>query len=160
MGWGFLISLGAVGALFAGDHYLYRRHMRKKREKERLERKQRIEYNKAHLPSMELPKLSPDMEAVEELISKAPRLVLLVIDEKLHYRNGDELVCIQDVYSEDALMFIRHISSDLSWFHSHWVGEELAEQCRTLEDYLTKKYRLSDKCVQKLSNEFALEHIF
>ena len=31
---------------------------------------------------MELPKLSPDMEAVEELISKAPRLVLYIIDEK------------------------------------------------------------------------------
>ncbi len=151
MGWGFLISLGAVGALFAGDIYLDRRRIRKKREKERLERKQKIEYNKAHLPSMELPKLSPDMEAVEELISKAPRLVLYTIDEKLHYRSGDELVCIQDDYSEDTLMFIRHISSDLWWFRSHRVGEDSAEHRRILEDYLTKKYLLSDKCVRNLS---------
>lgn len=99
---------------------------------------------------MELPKLSPDMEAVEELISKAPRLVLYTIDEKLHYRNGDELVCIQDDYSEDTLTFIRHISSDLWWFRSHRVGEDPAERRRTLEEYLTKKYRLSDKCVRMM----------
>ncbi|MCM1164954.1 MAG: hypothetical protein NC299_04200 [Lachnospiraceae bacterium] len=157
---GFLVSLGLVTALMAGDAYLDRRRLKKKREKEQLERQRMIEYNRTHLPPKELPPLSPDISAAERVIAKAPRLSLYVIHEKRCFRCGEELVPIPDDCGEDTWTLLTYIRGDLNWFHSHWVGEGLSEQLRVLEDYLKEKYRLSDDCISSLSFEFAQPHIF
>lgn len=70
MGIGFLAGLGAavvMSGVTACNVYFHINHRKylKKLDKEKREYQRQIEYNKTHLPSKELPPISPDLDKLE-----------------------------------------------------------------------------------------------
>lgn len=141
----FFISVGVASALIA-EPFVRSRETKKRRnkiyEKEREEYRQKTEYNRAHLPSKELPPISPDWDAVNRLMGKKGRL----FDEgdlfvNYEYDKGAQRIPKSD-FDDDTLKLIDLIWKDVDWFYGHHTGVSVGECSTVLEEYLREKYPL------------------
>lgn len=163
MGAGFLISLGVAVGIYAADYHLCHRKYLKKLDKERRERLNRIEYNKTHLPSKELPPLSPDSDKLGKVVIKSSGLMLKDV--------GDSYVCIVVYASEnykqrsiskseldgDTIKLIDLLLKDLDWFYAHPTGVSVGECGTVLESFLREKYpMLSADSVSRICNRYCV----
>lgn len=156
----FFISVGVASALIA-EPFVRSRTAKKRRnkiyEKKREEYRQRAEYNRAHLPSKELPQLSPDWAAVNRLLETRGRL----FDEgdafvNYEYDKGAQRIPKSD-FDDDALKLIDLIWKDVDWFHGHHTGVSVGECAAVLEGFLREKYPLlSGKSINYICNRYCI----
>ena len=156
-----LISIGVAAALIA-EPFLKSRTAKKRRnevcEKEREEYRQRAEYNRAHLPSKELPPLSPDWAAVNRLIEETR---FRLYDEgdvfrSYEYDKGTWTIPKSD-FDSDTLKLIDLIKKDVDWFYGHPTGCSARECGTVLEDFLCEKYPLlSEKSVSCIVSRYCI----
>lgn len=162
MGFGFLIGLGAAAGIFVIDHRLYHRKFMKKLEKEKQDYLNRIELNKTHLPSKELPELSPDRSVIEEFI-KRTRFDFTDEGESYSYICRDENYCFErrNVFKseldDDTVKLIELIKHDVDWFYGHPTGNSAGECGSVLESFLREKYpMLTEKSVSRIVGTYCI----
>ncbi len=142
----FFISVGVASALIA-EPFVRSRETKKRRnkiyEKEREEYRQKTEYNRAHLPSKELPPVSPDWAAVNRLIMETRFRLYVKGDAFVHYdyRNGNRKIP-RSGFDDDTLKLIDMILKDVDWFYGHHTGGSVGECAAVLEVFLREKYSL------------------
>lgn len=165
---GLFISVGVAAAIIAEP--FVERKMKKNRENyanekrgnaesaEQREYRQRAEYNKAHLPSMELPPLSPDWDAVNGFIQET----------RFCQWDGGEVFCYYEYdtgrheipksdFDSDTLKLIEMLISDVNWFYCNPTGEYVWEQSEILEHFLREKYPLlSDKSISRICSTYCV----
>lgn len=118
-----------------------------------------IEYNKTHLPSKELPPLSPNWGEVEEFIEKT-RFDFTSVGESYSYIGYENhLIEHRSIpksdFEGDTLKLIETLRADVNWFYCNQTGERLWEQSEILERFLRKKYpRLSDKSISRICSTY------
>ena len=162
-----LISIGVAAALIA-EPFLRSRTAKKRMnevyEKEREEYRQRAEYNRANLPSKELPPLSPDWDAVNRLIEETrfqlydegDVFLCYEYENRNEYENTSRTIPKSD-FDSDTLKLIDLIKKDVDWFYGHPTGCSAGE-CRTvLEGYLHEKYPLlSEESISWISKRYCI----
>lgn len=159
-----LISIGVAAALIA-EPFVKSRAARKRRnevyEKKREEYRQRAEYNRAHLPSKELPPFSPDWAAVNRLIEETRFRLYDEGDVFLSYEYdkgtwGTWKIPKSD-FDSDTLKLIDLIKKDVDWFYGHPTGCSARECGTVLEDFLREKYPLlSAESVYSICNRYCI----
>lgn len=156
-----LISIGVAAALIA-EPFVRSRTAKKRiseaREKEKTEYRQRAEYNRAHLPSKELPPLSPDWDAVNRLIEETR---FRLYDEGEAFRSYEydrgTWTIPKSVFDDDTLKLFDLIKKDLNWFYGHHTGCSVGECGTVLEGFLREKYPLlSDRSVRCICNRYCI----
>lgn len=141
-----LISVGVAAALIAEPFlrsWVVKMRRSEERGKEPAEYRQRAEYNRTHLPSKELPPISPDWDAVNRLIEEC-RFQM--------YVEGDAFVCREydrgvwrvpkSDFDDDTLKLLDLLEKDMSWFYGHHTGVTVGECGTVLEGFLREKYPL------------------
>lgn len=156
-----LISIGVAAALIAEPFVKSRaakKHRSKAYENWREEHRQKVEYNRAHLPSKELPQFSPDWAAVNRLIEETR---FRLYDEgdvfrSYEYDRGSWTIPKSD-FDDDTLKLLDLIKKDLNWFYGHHTGCTVGECGTVLEGYLCEKYPLlSEKSISCIVSRYCI----
>ena len=165
IGIGFCISIGIAAALISEPFIKNRMKKDKARdnyaEKSREVYKQKVEYNRAHLPSIELPSINPDWNVVDEFITETRFSFTDKGDRFSYYRfeNGSykEKSIPKSDFDSDTLRLIELIDKDVDWFYANATGEAIFEQNKNLTGFLMKKYsKLSEKSISRISSTFCI----
>lgn len=163
-----LISIGVAAALIV-EPFVRSRTAKKRMnevcekenevyEKEREEYRQRAEYNRAHLPSKELPPIFPDWDAVNRLIEET-RFRLYDEGEvfrSYEYDRGTWTIPKSD-FDSDTLKLLDLIKKDMEWFYGHHTGCTVGECGTVLEGFLREKYPLlSDRSISCIRGRYCI----
>ena len=162
-----LISIGVAAALIA-EPFVKSRAAKKRRSKAyenwRTEYRQRAEYNRAHLPSKELPQFSPDWNYVNRLIietrfqlyDRGDVFLCYEYENRNEYENTSRTIPKSD-FDGDTLKLINLIKKDFDWFYGHPTGETVGECMTVLEGFLSDKYpMLPAESISWITNRFGL----
>lgn len=161
---GFLAGLGAavvmsgVTAFNVYCHINHRKYMKKERG-----RINRIEYNKTHPPSKDLPPLSPDWGEVGEFIEKT-RFDFTDKGESYSYISYENhLIEHRSIpksdFDGDTLKLIELLKRDVDWFYGCPTGNSAGERGNVLESFLREKYpQLSDKSISRIWNTYCINN--
>ena len=158
---GFFAGLGLAAAIIVGDSLLSRGKYKKKHEEEKLEYQRKIEYNKTHLPSKELPPLSPDWDRIEE-IAKETRFALNDIGNcyeytVLHNYEWKRFSISKSELSDDTVKLVDMLLKDIDWFYAHLTGNSVGECGTVLESFLREKYpMLSADSISKITHRYCV----
>lgn len=155
IGIGFCIGIVGIAAALISEPFIKKRMKKDKArdnyaEKSREVYKQKVEYNRAHLPSVELPPINPDWNAVDEFITET-RFSFTDNGDRFSYycfENGSykEKFIPKSDFDSDTLRLIELIDKDVDWFYANATGETVSEEDETLTGFLMKKYSgLSEK---------------
>lgn len=167
---GFCISLGVAAAIIA-EPFIRSRMAKKKgksdclnyTDKRREEYKQRAEYNRAHLPSMELPPLAPDWAAVDDFIMKTRcsftdegyRFAYLALVNNSY----ETKYILKSDFDSDTLRLIELLQKDVGWFYANPTGVTLTDQDETLTIFLREKYSgLSERSISRISSTYCINN--
>lgn len=122
-------------------------------ERER-EYKKRIEYNRSHLPSAELPPLKPDWYAVNEFIVSTQFRIRVENGAFTRFSRTEhkwENIPVGD-YDSDTLKLLELIYGDLMWFYHNSTGLSVPDELAVLREFMQGKYpELSDKSILYLA---------
>lgn len=164
IGIGFCVSLGIAAALFAEPFIRSRKHKTVNyADKKREAFKQRAQYNRSHLPSVELPPLEPDWAAVDRLIRETRfrladegyRFAYLVLVNNSY----ETKYVLKSDFNSDTLKVIELLRKDLDWFYANPTGVTLAEQDETLLNFLREKYSgLSEKSFSRICHTYCTDN--
>ena len=166
IGIGFCIGIVGIAAALISEPFIKKRMKKNKShdnyaEKSREVYKQKVEYNRAHLPSVELPPINPDWNAVDEFIMET-RFRFTDNDDIFSYycfENGSykEKSIPKSDFDSDTLRLIELIDKDVDWFYANTTGETVSEEDVFLTDFLMQKYSgLSEKSISRISSTFCI----
>ena len=158
---GFFAIIGIAAAIIVGDSILSRGKYKKKHEEEKLEYQRKIEYNKTHLPSKELPPLSPDWDRIEEIVKESQFDLRDIGDSYeytvLHNYEWKRFHIPKSELSEDTVKLIDMLLKDVDWFYAHHTGNSVSECATILDGYLREKYPiLSADCISTITNRYCI----
>lgn len=144
------------------SHQSYEKKLdEEKREYERQMRHIEYEYNKTHLPSKELPPISPDWDRIEEIV-KETRFDIRDVGNSyeytvhhLHEHYSDRCSILKSELSEDTVKLIDMLLRDVHWFFEHPTGGSVGECGRVLEGFLREKYpMLSEYSISRITGTY------
>lgn len=119
--------------------------------KEREEYGKRAEYNREHLPSKELPPLSPDWVVLSEFILK---LQWQFVDEGDRYRYFAEftrgrIYVPKSELGNDSVKVIELLQSDVDKLYSS--SDDIVGKGEKLQSFLMEKYpKFSEKAIERI----------
>lgn len=124
-----------------------------------------IEYNRAHLPSTELPPLAPDWIAIDEFIletrfwfiDEGYRFAYLALVNNFY----ETRYILKSDFGSDSLKLIEMLCKDVNWFYENPTGVTLGEQDNILTEFLKEKYsRLSESSISRIESTFCTNSVF
>lgn len=144
---GFFISLGIASAVIAEP--FIRKSLSKEKcavvnaedAKELAELRRRAEYNLAHLPSSEPPRLSPDWQKINDFI-KLTRFRFWFGDDAFAYSDYDKgmITIPRSDFDGDTLKLLEELIKDAMWFYKNPTDISITKRRKTLTAFLGKKY--------------------
>ena len=173
MGIGSFITLlfsAAFAAAIIAEPFFKKRTSDKKDENEhseyserQLEYYRRAEYNRTHLPSMELPPLDPDWYAVDNFTMETRfrftdegyRFAYLVLIDNSY----ETKYFLKSEFNNDTLRLIELLHADINWFYANPTGVTLSEQDNILTEFLKEKYSgLSERSISRISHTYCMDN--
>ena len=163
MGAGFFVKLGIAAAINGGRHPFEPRQVQEKIDEEKREYQRKIEYNKTHLPSKELPPLSPDWDRIEEIVKETRFDIRDVGDSyeyivsHLHEHYFERCSVLKSELSDDTVKLIDMLLRDVDWFYAHPAGSSVGEGSTVLESFLREKYSmLSEDSISRIIGTYCI----
>lgn len=130
-------------------------------EEREQEYKKRIEYNRSHLPSAELPLLKPDWDAVNGFIVSTQFRIRIENGAFTRFSRTEhkwENIPVGD-YDSDTLGLLELIYGDLMWFYHNSTGLSVSDELAVLREFMQGKYpQLTEKSILYLECRYGVDN--
>lgn len=126
-------------------------------------RRTECKYNRAHLPSTELPELAPDWLFAEKFIMETR---FRFTDEGYRFaylalvnNSYETKYFLKSEFTKETLKLIEFLSKDVNWFYANPTGVTLSEQDYILTGFLKEKYSgLSERSISRISHTYCMDN--